>query len=100
MPPFSNQFSLSVDLIRGVPMGLTALNAVMKMARSLQSSGSDVVAEEDLATIFGKSRISPQMATSFCTIVGKGDSSILNSALGLTLEGGPGPTVSLLLRGQ
>lgn len=94
--PLSNQFSLSLELTRLVPFGLATTDAVMNLARSLQNSGSDVVTEEGLATIFGRCRISPQMATSFCTVVRKRNSSMLDSALGLSLEGGPGPTVSLL----
>lgn len=94
MPPLSNQFSLSLELTRVFPIAATASNAVMKMARSLQSSGSDIVTEEDLATIFGKCRISPQMATGFRKMVGTCNSTSLNSALGFTLEAGPGPTVN------
>ncbi|KAL9118437.1 MAG: hypothetical protein Q9187_005019 [Circinaria calcarea] len=93
MPPFSNQFSLSLELTRLIPTGLATSNAFMSLARSLRNSGSDVVIEEDLAILFGRCRIFPQMATSFRTLVAREDSSLLNTLLGLTLEGGPGPTV-------
>lgn len=77
-----------------MPFGLSASNAIMSLARSLQNSGSDIVIEEDLANIFGRCRISPHREREFRDIVGKNHSSTLSSALGLTLEDGPGPTVS------
>lgn len=97
MTPFSNQFSLSLELTRLVPLGIAASDAVMNLARSLRNSGSDIVIEEDLATVFGRCRISPHMTTSFRTLVARSDSSILSRGLGMVLEAGPGPTVSLLL---
>ncbi|CAL8575148.1 hypothetical protein XPA_001090 [Xanthoria parietina] len=65
----------------------------MSLARSLQNSGSDIVIEEDLANIFGRCRIAPHREREFREVVGKNHSSTLSSALGLTLEDGPGPTV-------
>ncbi|KAI4250849.1 MAG: hypothetical protein L6R42_008604, partial [Xanthoria sp. 1 TBL-2021] len=94
MPPFTNQFSLSLELTRLVPFGQFASNAIMSLAGFLQNSGSDTVIEEDLANIFGRCRISPHREREFRKIVGKNHSSTLSSALGLTLEDGPGPTVS------
>lgn len=94
MPPFTNQFSLSLELTRLVPFGLSASNAIMSLARSLQNSGSDIVIEEDLANVFGRCRIAPHRDREFREVVGKHHSSTLSSALGLTLEDGPGPTVS------
>ena len=84
MAPFSNQFSLSLELTRLVPLGLAASDAVMNLARSLRNSGSDIVIEEDLATVFGRRRISPHMTTSFRTLVARSDSSILSRGLGIT----------------
>lgn len=96
MPPLTNQFSLSLELTRLVPLGIAAGNTVMSLARSLQKSGSDIVVEEDLATIFGRCRISHQLGNSFRTVVAKTDSNVLCQRLGLTLEAGPGPTVSVM----
>ena len=69
----------------------------MALARELRNSGSDIVVEEDLAQLFGRSRISPEIASSFKTIVSKSSS---NRSLweGITLQGGPGPTVLRALR--
>ncbi|KAL8753290.1 MAG: hypothetical protein Q9199_005151 [Rusavskia elegans] len=96
MPPFTNQFSLSLELTRLVPFGQSASNAIMSLAGSLQNSGSETVIEEDLANIFGRCRTSPHRERGFRKIVGKNHSSTLSSALGLTLEDGPGPTALYL----
>lgn len=66
------------------------------MSRSWQNTGSDEVAESDLATSFGKCQILTQMTAGFRKINGRGDLSILDSALGLAIEGWPGLIVSLL----
>ena len=92
MPQF---FNLTLELTRLVPFSLASSDAVMNLARSLRNSGSDIVTEEDLATVLGRLRIAPQMASSFRTVVARNDSSVLAGALGITLEAGPGPTVSL-----
>lgn len=88
-------FNLTLELTRLVPFSLASSDAVMNLARSLRNSGSDIVTEEDLATVLGRLRIAPQMASSFRTVVARNDSSVLAGALGITLEAGPGPTVSL-----
>ncbi|KAF2189322.1 hypothetical protein K469DRAFT_701956 [Zopfia rhizophila CBS 207.26] len=122
--PMSSQFSLSLELTRLIPLGLTlaekTYEAAMSLARDLQvslaswditllvslpslflsntncvthqSSGSDIVIEEDLAEVFGRSRIAMNMASSFRTIVA---ASSLPTKLceGISLCNGPGPTV-------
>lgn len=74
-----------------------AVGALMALARELRNSGSDIVVEEDLAQLFGRSRISPKITSSFRTIVSKSSS---NRSLweGITLQGGPSPTVLRALR--
>lgn len=66
MPQF---FNLTLELTRLVPLGLASSDTVMSLARSLRNSGSDIVTEEDLATVLGRLRIAPQMASSFRTVV-------------------------------
>ncbi len=98
--PFSNQFALSVEVTRLVPLALAAAykssEAVMSLARDLRKSGSDIVIEEDLAYMFGRCRIAQQLESSFRTITNTRISTPL--AEGLTLEGGPGPTVLRALK--
>ena len=71
MSSLTKQFSLSLDLTWLVPLGIAASNAIMDLARSLKNSGSDIVIEEDLATIFGRFRIAPLMERTFRTVVSK-----------------------------
>ncbi|MCJ1385390.1 hypothetical protein MMC17_008513 [Xylographa soralifera] len=92
---FSNQFALSVELTRLVPLRLIAnktAELIMTQARELRHSGSDIVVEEDLAGVFGRVRIADGLASSFRTVIGRTSSS---TPLwdGLTLQGGPGPSL-------
>ncbi len=93
---FTNQFALTVELTRLLPpikwAATTAGNAIMSRARELRHSGSDIVVEEDLADVFGRCTISPALASSFKTLVAKGNSNI-SLIEGIVLQGGPGPTV-------
>lgn len=93
---FSSQFSLSLELTQIVPVSLIAskaAEAVMSLARDLQSSGSDIVVEEDLARLFGTIKIEHKVASSFRTVVANsGGSRPLVERI--SLEVGPGPTVS------
>jgi len=94
---FQNQFSIGLELPNLIPTGLVAAGktweAAMKFARQLQSSGSDIVTEEDLAIMFGRKRITRNMASSFRTVVAKSHSSATLGA-GIALFSGPGPTVT------
>lgn len=94
--PFENQFALSLEVSRLLPVKLVgdkATEVVMQLARSLQNSGSDIVVEEDLAQIFGKSHIAPRCESSFKTVVvgNAGTSQLYNT---IFLQKGPGPTVA------
>lgn len=99
MPSISSQFALSLEVTRLVPLALAAGNsaaaAVMKLARDLQDSGSDLITEEDLAEVFGRSRIEPQLASSFKTVVVQARNTPVCE--GIILQSGPGPTVSRAL---
>ena len=64
----------------------------MSRARDLRHSGSDIVVEEDLASIFGRCRISLTLTSSFKTVVTKSASNV-PLVERITLQGGPGPTV-------
>ncbi|KAF4631144.1 hypothetical protein G7Y89_g6989 [Cudoniella acicularis] len=91
---FSSQFALSLELTKLIPVSLTAASAaaeaLLRLARDLQGSGSDIVIEADLAELFGRSRIEAQMASTFRNVVAKNATSKLCNDI--TLESGPGPT--------
>lgn len=95
----SSQFALSLEVSRLLPLNLIAskaAEAVMALARELQSSGSDLVIEEDLLNLFGRCRIAQNMERSFRVIVAKQGSVPLSESI--SLESGPGPTVLRGLR--
>ena len=93
---FTTQFALSLELARLLPaVGRatnSALDAIMRQARDLRHSGSDIVVEEDLANVFGRSRISLTLSSSFRTVITRSTSNI-PLVERITLQGGPGPTV-------
>ena len=94
--PFSNQFALSLEITRLVPMRLVeskTYETVMSLARDLQNSGSDIVIEEDLADVFGRNRISSKFASSFTTVIKQSGTTIHPLCEGISLVGGVGPTV-------
>ena len=98
--PFSNQFALSLEVTRLVPMRLVvskAYETVMSLARDLQNSGSNIVIEEDLADVFGRSRISTQFERSFATVIKKDGTTLHCLCEGRILAGGPGSPVGRAL---
>jgi hypothetical protein len=89
-----SQFALSLEVSRLVPLNFVAskaAEAIMALARDLQSSGSDLVIEEDLLNMFGRCRIAQNMERSFRVIVAEQGSAPLSESI--SLESGPGPTV-------
>ena len=93
---FSTQFALSLELARLLPSIGRATNsaadAIMRRARDLRHSGSDIVVEEDLANVFGRCRISLTLSSSFKTVITESTSNV-PLVERITLQGGPGPTV-------
>lgn len=96
MAGLQSQFSLSLELSHVIPQAALAVGktyaAAMRLARELQSSGSDIVIEEDLALLFGRCRIAPNTLSSFRTVVSQAE--ILSPVMaGIALLSGPGPTL-------
>ncbi|KAL2043942.1 hypothetical protein N7G274_003462 [Stereocaulon virgatum] len=96
---FANQFALSLEVNRLVPISAiaeAAAKAVFKLARDLRNSGSDMVLEQDLAEVFGRCRITQEIERSFRTVVAK---SIGTTPLSdqILLQKGPGPTATRAL---
>ncbi|KAH6672314.1 hypothetical protein B0J14DRAFT_70889 [Halenospora varia] len=95
--PLQSQFSLSLELTKLVPMALVVAGktyeAAMSLARDLQSSGSDIVIEEDLAELFGRARITSNLAASFRTVVSQFEP-LHAICEKIALYNGAGPTVT------
>lgn len=92
----TSQFNLSVELTKLVPFGPlinTASRGLINLVRELHKSGSDIVAEQDLAEILGRNRIESKFASSFRTAVRKSTIHRLSEAVEIVLEAGAGPTV-------
>ncbi|KAL9577190.1 MAG: hypothetical protein Q9212_006524, partial [Teloschistes hypoglaucus] len=75
----------------------TPEDAIVSYARQLRQSGSDVVAESDLAKVFGRCKISSTLSSSFKTLVTQSNSNV-SLLEGIMLQGGPGPTVTRAFR--
>jgi hypothetical protein len=96
---FQTQFALTLELSRLIPLqlfGNAAQSALVAFARELRNSNSDIVIEEDLAELFGRSRVAPQLESSFRAVVSRGTNTVLTNEI--VLVGGPGPTVTRGLR--
>ncbi|KAI9719991.1 MAG: hypothetical protein M1812_003116 [Candelaria pacifica] len=94
--PFQNQFALSLELTKFLPLGPivnASGEAILKIARELRRSGSDIVVEEDLAAVFGRNRIEPHFESSFKTAVRSSEIHPISKYLDIVLEAGAGPTV-------
>ena len=97
---FTNQFTLSLELTRLAPVASLsqgAAKAIIKFARDLQNSGSDIVVEEDLVEIFGRCRIATELDASFRTVVA-GSTSTTSLWEGIMLQAGDGPTLARALK--
>ncbi|KAF2429951.1 hypothetical protein EJ08DRAFT_716095 [Tothia fuscella] len=56
---FQGQFALSVELTRLIPLGghlvVRTVEEFKRLVKALPNSGSNIIVEEDLAKIFGRS---------------------------------------------
>ena len=99
----TSQFNLSVELTKLVPFGSlisTASRSLINLVRELHKSGSDIVAEQDLAEILGRNRIESNFGSTFRTAVKKSTIHRLSEAVEIVLEAGAGPTVKRSLTEQ
>ena len=93
---FANQFSLSLELTKLIPLGpliSSAGRGLAGLVRELQVSGSDIITEQDLAEVFGRNRIEPLFASTFRTAVKQSLIHKVSDIAELVIEAGAGPTV-------
>ncbi|PSN67757.1 hypothetical protein BS50DRAFT_633447 [Corynespora cassiicola Philippines] len=100
--PFSSQFALSLELTRAIPAAGVAAAAtgaaLVKLARALRDSGSDIVIEEDLAAIFRQNRIDPKFEKTFRqAVTTETRLSTIVDSLPIVIQSGPGITVGRAL---
>lgn len=94
--PLSSQFQLSLELTSLIPFGA---RDILKFARALQRSGSDLVAEDDLVQIFGRNKLEERFESTFKTVIqDSSQNTLLSQALDIVIEGGAGPSVQRALK--
>jgi hypothetical protein len=86
-------FQLSLDVASLFPAAISGVSTLIDYARSLRTSGSDIVVEADLAEIFGRGRVSVELERKFKTEVKIQKFTPLYQGSGIELHQGPGPTM-------
>ncbi|KAL9037821.1 MAG: hypothetical protein Q9214_005533 [Letrouitia sp. 1 TL-2023] len=100
--PVETQFNLALELAQVFNLGSivkSGATAFIEFARELRKTGSDIVVEEDLADIFGRGRIVPQLEESFRKeVVASTTITPVYAGSEISLCSGPGPTVIRALK--
>ena len=99
--PFSTGIQLSFELAKAFPIRQVVESAgskVLKYARDLRVSGSDIVVEADLAEVFGRGKIVPQLEQDFRDVVVVQRITYLRDGCEISLDSGAGPTLLYALR--
>lgn len=94
--PANIGLQISLELSKILPIRSvvdTVGSQVLKLARDLRLSGSDIVVEEDLAKVFGRGQINPEFEAKFKDVVKVHSFVPLSHGCVISLESGPGPTM-------
>ncbi|KIX95295.1 uncharacterized protein Z520_08812 [Fonsecaea multimorphosa CBS 102226] len=89
-------FQLALELTNVLPVreiGTLVYTKLLDMARELRNSGSDIVVEADLASIFGRAQVSLELEKAFKAKVHISKVTPLHEGSEIQLRTGPGPTV-------
>ena len=92
-------FQLSVELSKVFPIATAVQSAgamVLDLARNLRRSGSDLVVEEDLVSVFGRAKIVSEVESTFKKTVSIQTFTPLNYGFDVRLDSGSGPTMHML----
>lgn len=98
---FGSQFSLGLELTNVFPIGAglaSVATHLLNFARELRKSGSDIVVEEDLASIFGRGNIETELESKFKATIKERKFVDLFSGSEIRLDSGPGPTMHRALK--
>jgi hypothetical protein len=99
--PLSTQFSLSLELMKLPPVQSAlaySAESIISLARALKRSGSDILVEEDLGSIFGRAKIVHSLEKHFKDVVKIASFVPLHPSSEITLDAGPGATVRRALK--
>lgn len=94
--PANLGLQISLELTKLLPIRSvvdTVGSQILKLARDLRLSGSDLVVEEDLAEVFGRGLINPELEAKFKDVVKVHNFVPLSHGCVINLESGPGPTM-------
>ena len=94
---------MSLELSRVTPIKDVANSTyqkVLEYARQVRMSGSDIVVEEDLATLFGQVRVSPELEEQYRQVVKIQRFVPLYKGCEIRLDAGAGPTVQHALKNR
>ena len=94
--PFSTGLQISLELAKAFPISSlteTIGSKVLKYARDLRVSGSDIVVEADLAEVFGRGKIVHELEQNFRKVVKVQSITFLRDGCEISLDSGPGPTL-------
>ena len=96
--PLNSGFQLSVELTNvfgGAVAAVSVVKDLISFSRELKKSGSDIVVEEDLADIFGRGRVVPNLKAKFKEVIlAKTGITPIHGDCVIQLQYGPGPTVN------
>lgn len=94
--PFSTGFQISLELAKAFPISSvteTIGSKVLKYARELRLSGSDIVVEADLAEVFGRGKIVHELEQEFRNVVKVQRVTFLRDGCEISLDSGAGPSL-------
>jgi hypothetical protein len=96
------QTQLSVELtnVFGGLIGAVPWKKVLDLGRDLRKSGSDLVVEEDLANVFGRGKVVHALENQFKDSIKDTRIIPLHPTCIISLQSGPGPTVTRAMREQ
>jgi len=100
MPPIQMQLSVELTNVFGAVAAALPWKKILDLGRDLRKSGSDIVVEEDLANVFGRGRIVHALENRFKNSINDTKIVPLHPTCSISLQSGPGPTVTRAMRDQ
>ena len=94
--PFNAGFQLSFEIAKAFPISSVTesiASKLLKYARDLRVSGSDIVVEADLAVVFGRGKIVHELEEKFRKVVKVQDFTFVRDGCEISLDSGAGPTL-------
>lgn len=94
--PFTTGLQLSFELAKAFPVRSiteSASSKLLKYARDLRNSGSDIVVEADLAEVFGRGKIVHEIEQRFREVVKVQSFIFFRDGCEISLDSGAGPTI-------